>query len=125
MSNNSILGRALSIPIFASNGSADVVTGAANVRQAVIQRLGTPIGTLPFNPDFGSRLGELLFEPNDNIAVQVGKTLIRECLNNEGRIRVLQVNAMQDTTTITYSVQYQILGIGEVQTLVFPFTRNT
>lgn len=65
------------------------VSGRANLAQAIINRLLTRRGELaPLgHPEYGSRLWELMGEPNNVRVRGLAEIYIRECLAQESRIR--------------------------------------
>ncbi len=66
----------------------DVVRGRANLEQAIILRLLTPLGELaPLgHPEYGSRLHELVGRPNTETTRNLVKLFILEALQREPRI---------------------------------------
>jgi len=119
-----IYGRGTTFPITIENGSATISEGEKLVSQAVVQRLGTQLGELPFTPDFGSRLHEILFLPTTEVSARVGVTLIKLALEKERRITVLSVNyELSSDSSIDFTIRYQ-LNTGAINTLVYPFNLN-
>ena len=75
--------------------------------------LTTP-GERPFNPELGSQVSQLLFEPIDDITTQALKEQIENTVNNfEPRVRLRQVVVKPNFDADEYdiSIRYDIVGI--------------
>ena len=91
----------------------------ANKNETAIARsirnliLTTP-GERPFNPELGSQVSQLLFEPIDDITTQALKEQIENTVNNfEPRVRLRQVvvKPNYDADEYDISIRYDIVGI--------------
>ena len=91
----------------------------ANKNETAIARsirnliLTTP-GERPFNPELGSQVSQLLFEPIDDITTQALKEQIENTVNNfEPRVRLRQVIVKPNFDADEYdiSIRYDIVGI--------------
>ena len=91
----------------------------ANKNETAIARsirnliLTTP-GERPFNPELGSQVSQLLFEPIDDITTQALKEQIENTINNfEPRVRLRQVvvKPNYDAEEYDISIRYDIVGI--------------
>ena len=91
----------------------------ANKNETAIARsirnliLTTP-GERPFNPELGSQVSQLLFEPIDDITTQALKEQIENTINNfEPRVRLRQVvvKPNYDAELYDISIRYDIVGI--------------
>ena len=91
----------------------------ANKNETAIARsirnliLTTP-GERPFNPELGSQVSQLLFEPIDDITTQALKEQIENTVNNfEPRVRLRQVvvKPNYDAELYDISIRYDIVGI--------------
>ena len=74
----------------------------------------TARGDKPFNPFFGSRVSELLFDPMDQITTLAIKTEIEETIKNfESRVdlKEVQVNPLYDDNEYSVVINYEIIGI--------------
>lgn len=116
------LGRGWSFPF-----GFDAATGAVrcsefeeNIRQCITVILGTRPGERQMLPDFGCRIHELLFAPNNQTTAQVAATHVREALGRwEPRIEVETVNATNEPSgAVRVEVVYTIISTGAVQNLV-------
>lgn len=91
--------------------------------------LSTRIGERPFNPEFGSRLPELVFEPNDEILRRLLLFYTSEALKRwERRIEILRVvlldNYNDDRNTIGVQIEYTIRNSHIRGSYVYPFVRE-
>lgn len=73
-------------------GALRLTSGYDNLSQAILNRLFTRKGELKGlgHPDYGSRLHTLIGEPNSRRTRAFAELYIRECLEEESRIREIQ-----------------------------------
>lgn len=73
-------------------GDLDTVDARANLAQAIINRLWTRRGELAElgHPEYGSRLYELIGEPNNLRLRVLTEIYIRDCLAQEERVATIQ-----------------------------------
>jgi phage baseplate assembly protein W len=72
----------------------DTIDGRDNLGQAILMRLLTPMGELTElgHPEYGSRLNDLLGQPNSETRRSLAKLFVLEALANEPRVeKVLEV----------------------------------
>ncbi len=71
------------------SGDLQVVSGRENLGQALMQRLLTRKGELSDlgHPRYGSRLHELIGQPNDAAARDLVRLYAKECIMEEPRVR--------------------------------------
>lgn len=81
------------VDLATERGDIKLVNGRANLAQAVLNRLFTRRGELAGlgHPDYGSRLYQLIGEPNTRRSQAVAELYIREALADEPRIREIVV----------------------------------
>jgi len=79
----------LGVDLAIERGDLKVVSERANLAQAVVNRLLTRRGELTDlgHPDYGSRLYQLIGEPNSRRTYAVAELYIREALAGEPRIQ--------------------------------------
>jgi len=99
------------------------------IQQAIHIILATRIGERPFNPEFGSRLTELVFEQNDAILERLLVFYTAEALRRwEKRIEILGVTIINDynddRNTIGVHIQYTIRNSHIQGSFVYPFVRE-
>ena len=91
--------------------------------------LSTRIGERPFNPEFGSRLQELVFEPNDAILHKLLHFYTVDALNRwEKRIEILSVTMMDsynnDGNMVGIIITYRIRNSHIKGSYVYPFAKD-
>lgn len=79
------------VDLVIEHGDLKLVSERANLTQAIINRLLTRRGELTSlgHPDYGSRLYQLIGEPNSRRTQALAELYIRESLESEPRIREL------------------------------------
>lgn len=76
---------------FGAKGTRDVIWSS------IVNILLTPIGTRIMIPEFGSRVPELVFEPNDDLLQAQARIYIFEAIQKwEPRVRLLSAVAYRD-----------------------------
>ncbi len=102
---------------FQANPLNDDLIGLKNAN-AIARSVRNIVMTLPgekfFNPDFGSRITESLFDNIDDITATVIIDEIRESIDNyEPRVDLLDVQAFPDYDNNSFDVTiiYEIIGI--------------
>jgi len=93
-------------------GGTDISTieGNDNLAQAVLLRLRCPVGALPLQPQFGSRLSQMLGKGQSSENEYIAHMMVGEALMKETR----QVSV--DNMTIKYSadelnISFTVIGI--------------
>jgi phage baseplate assembly protein W len=79
----------IGLDIAIERGDIKLTSGRANLAQALISRLLTRRGELESlgHPDYGSRLYQLVGEPNSRHTQAIAELYIREALESEPRVR--------------------------------------
>ncbi|MEZ4664701.1 MAG: GPW/gp25 family protein [Caldilineaceae bacterium] len=105
----------------------DTLTELDNLRQALLLRFLTPVGELEAlgHPDYGSRLFDLIGEPNTPTNRNRAKMYVLQALAQEPRVaEVLSVDVTTrpaDRTRIDIDVRLKPITADTVLNLVFPF----
>jgi phage baseplate assembly protein W len=105
----------------------ETLTGVDNLKQALLLRFSTPVGELaPLgHKDYGSRLHELIGEPNTETHRNRAKLYVLQALGAEPRIeKVLNVQVTSNPRRrdrIDIKVSARVLGSDTPLNLVFPF----
>jgi phage baseplate assembly protein W len=99
------------------------------INDAIHLILATRIGERPFNPEFGSRLPELVFEPNDAILQRLLMFYTGEALRRwEKRIEVMSVTILddmsQDRNEVGVYIEYRLRNSHIKGSYVYPFERE-
>ncbi len=110
-----------------TTGDLELLSGADNLKQALLLRFLTPVGELAAlgHPDYGSRLFELLGELNNETNRNRAKLFVLQALAAEPRVkevRSVQVTASRiERTQIDIRVSLIPIDSDTVLDLVFPF----
>lgn len=120
------IGKGFTLPIKLTNGKVDLESGVKLIRASIITILSWPYGTRFFLNDFGSKVDELLEEPNDDVLFNIAHTMVVEALKKwEKRIEVLESQfSRDDYGKLTLKITYRIITSQKTDTLVFPFYKT-
>lgn len=105
----------------------ETLTGVDNLKQALLLRFSTPVGELaPLgHKDYGSRLHQLIGEPNTETNRNRAKLYVLQSLAGEPRVeKVLNVQVTSDPRRrdrIHIKVSARVLGSDTPLNFVFPF----
>ncbi|GIK55934.1 MAG: GPW/gp25 family protein [Chloroflexi bacterium] len=106
-------------------GGLALAQGDAEINQAIQIILETAPGQRVMRPQFGCRLHELLFAPNNSHTASQARRYVEEALGRwEPRINVLTVDAYPDPDTdncLTIRIEYEIKATHDKRSLVHPF----
>lgn len=126
-----VIGKGLSYPFtFSSRGKSkqlSVEGGVERVNQAIHQILSTRPGERMMLPRFGSRLPELVFEPEDELLYDLLYLHTVEALQEwEKRIEINNVliipsEQMVNNNTVGIMIEYSIRGSHVRGSYVYPF----
>ena len=98
-----------------------------DVEEAMMMILLTPVGQRVMRPDFGCRIHELVFAPNDASTEGLAVYYVEEALARwEPRISLREVTASADPNSperLLVRIDYEIKASYDRRTLVFPFYR--
>lgn len=102
-------------------GDASLVDDKVNVRGALKRRLNTPLGGLFTHPEYGNPVHDLLSEPMGD--AWQGKAIIgiRQCLDQEPRIKVdsVQVDLHPEQRMAVFTITYKVLDDPGAENLVW------
>lgn len=119
------LGKGLSYPTKLVGGSWVHSESKELVEQSITTILNTPTGTKFFLPEFGSRLKELIFEPNDDVLEDLLSTFIYEAIRDwEKRVEYVSTSFTRGVDVTYCLITYRILASNEVDSFVYPFYRT-
>lgn len=122
------IGKGLSSGVFDNlSGGMKVASGLDEINDSIRLILSTPIGSRYFLPEFGSRLYELVFEPNNYILEDLLKIYINDALNKwEKRIKVTNISVciIQEGNEVPVTISYRVLNSNIEGSYVYPFTRE-
>ena len=129
MTGLDFLGKGLRFPFAFDRRTGGTRTSAAHdhIGESIRQILGTRVGERFMRPDFGSRLHELVFEPNDAILKSLVKHYAIEAIQRwEKRITLTAVTFDEGSegNTLMVRIAYRVIQSHTEGNLVYPFYRE-
>ncbi|HPL28964.1 MAG TPA: GPW/gp25 family protein [Anaerolineae bacterium] len=126
MAHNPIIGRGWRFPpALDERGTVALVSDEAELDQAVHIILGTAPGQRIMRPEFGCRIHELVFAPNNAATAGAAARYVGEALARwEPRIRVQRIEAEADPADqarLLIAIEYRVVATRSSRTLVYPF----
>ncbi len=123
---NEYLGQGIAFPIHLNpSGKVGIANGEEDIEQAIQIILGTIPGERLMRPEFGCRVHELLFAPNDLATEELIIYYIEEALERwEPRIEVQAVKVTDQLTqdgALQIEIYYQIQDTHNERSIVYPF----
>lgn len=130
MNDREFLGRGLRFPVSVNlNGGVSSSALEENVRQAIFIILGTAPGERLNRPDFGCRIHDLMFAPNNDLTAARAEVYCEEAIYKfEPRVEkvVSRATAHQDQPNrLDVRIEYVIRDKNDKKNLVFPFYLRT
>lgn len=105
-----------------------MAVGFAKINSDIHMSLSTPIGTRFMNPDFGSNLYSLLFEPYDSILIEMLKLYTIEALTKDvHKIQVINIEvdeSSKEYNLLNLKISYQIINTPLINNYVYPFVSS-
>lgn len=99
--------------------------GIEHVKESIQQILGTPIGSRVMRRDFGSRLHQVVFEPNDATIDTLVEHYVREAIERwEKRVvvgPVTVVHSERHQGRVEIGIQFRIIRTNVAGNMVYPF----
>ena len=127
MSNDKdFLGKGFRFPVAVNlNGGVSSSVLEENVRQSIFIILGTAPGERVKRPQFGCRIHDLMFAPNNYITAARAEFFCEEALYKfEPRVDELTVKAEPskgEPNRLDIKITYKIIGQTHLKNLVYPF----
>ena len=120
------LGKGLRFPVSVNlNGGVSSSQYEENIRQCIFIILGTAPGERIYRPDFGCRIHDLMFSPNNPITAAAAEVYCEEAIYKyEPRVAkvVCRAGANPDEPNrLDVRIEYVIAGKNDKRNLVFPF----
>ena len=97
-----------------------------SIKQAIKNLILTAPGEKPFQPNVGSKVYTMLFEPLDPFTADViGEEIINTINQNEPRVQLKAVNVLPVNTgnKLNVFIEYRIVGVPIVETIEFVLQR--
>ncbi len=108
-----------------SNGGIQLSKYESNIEESVRIVIGTALGERQMLPEWGCRIHDFVFAPNNTSTQTLVAHHVEEALAKfEFRIRNIEVEAMPDPDSqerILVDVRYEIRATNSIHNLVFPF----
>ena len=135
--NTDFLGKGIRFPFGFQrrSGGAQVSTTTsadhAHIHESILQILGTRPGERFMNPEFGSHIRDLVFEPNDSVLKGLLRHYIIDAIERwEKRVYVTDVSFDEspeavDSYTLHVRISYRVIDTQVEGNMVFPYCRET
>ncbi|RME73782.1 MAG: baseplate protein [Chloroflexi bacterium] len=126
MRNREFLGQGLAFPLqFDSSGRLALVGGERDIEQSIFIILGTAPGERVMRPEFGCRIHELVFAPNNAETEGLLIHYVQEALARwEPRITVQDVlvsPSPDNDAMVLIEIRYQVKDTHDPRSIVYPF----
>lgn len=126
--SNDIIGTGWAFPIGVNaRGGITLARRERDIEEAIQIILLTPQGQRPYRPEFGCRIHELIFAPNDASTAGLAAYYVEQALRMwEPRIEIEKIVATPDAGNaglLTVEILYKVRATLDRRTLVFPFYR--
>lgn len=121
------IGKGIKFPLELVGGSIKTVTGIDLIKSNIQFVLGWSYGERYFLPEYGSRLFELIEEPNDNVLVNIIEHFVINSLRRwEPRVRIEKINITRpgDAEVLDVAITYLIRNTQIRDSFVYPFYTN-
>ena len=120
------LGKGLRFPVSVNlNGGVSSSQLEENVRQCLFIILGTAPGERIMRPEFGCRIHDLMFAPNNDMTAARAEVFCEEAIYKfEPRISNVACRALvneDEVNRLDIRIEYVIAGKNDKRNLVFPF----
>lgn len=120
------LGKGLRFPVSVNlNGGVSSSALEENVRQCIFIILGTAPGERINRPDFGCRIHDLMFAPNNQMTAALAILYCEEAIYKyEPRVEDVKCQARRnpdEPNRLDIRIEYVIAGKNDKRNLVFPF----
>ena len=104
-----------------AQGNVDLVTNLDSVSQSILTILSTYPGERIMNPEFGSRVRDLLFEPIDDITASFIEEEIKESIfrwEDRVNIQAVQVIPNEDENRYAVRIAYTVITTNQTDEFV-------
>jgi phage baseplate assembly protein W len=130
------LGKGLKYPFRFQSVSGGTEVSAAtsreheHIKESILQILGTRPGERFMNPEFGSRLHDLVFEQNDEVLKGMIRHYVIEAINRwEKRVKITGIffdasTRSIDSNLLQVRIEYRVIQNQVDGNLVYPFQRD-
>lgn len=95
------------------------------VKSALINLMRTPIGSRPFDPEYGTNLDKFLFELADPITESlINDSLAASIKRFEPRVQLISIESKMEDYGISIIISYYVHNVPAAQTLETTITRS-
>jgi uncharacterized protein len=120
------LGKGIAFPLRVTNrGNLALSAEERSIDECVRIVIGTSPGERVMRPDFGCRVHELIFHPNNNNTASMASFYVEEALVKwEPRIKDVKVEAFPDPSAeniLQLSISYRVISTNYTNNMVYPF----
>ena len=119
------LGKGWKFPVTLDNNNVAISEGDDLIKESILYILTTPKGERLMRPDFGCRLHELVFAPNNTTTATMVSFYVKEALLLwEPRIDVLNVTAKSDEgegNQLLINIEFLVKETNTKRNIVYPF----
>ena len=100
------------------SGDVRPITDDVAVKRALLNLINTRRGSRPFNPEYGSDIGNYLFRNADIFAQhELEQSLYQTITRSESRVDVLRIDAQFEDSGIKIQIDFQIKNTNRQLTL--------
>jgi phage baseplate assembly protein W len=117
------LGSGIILPLTLVNGKPNLESGFPLIRASIINILCWDYGKRFFLAEYGSKMNQLLEEPNDDQLAEIINVFIIDAISKwEPRIEYIDsIIDRKDFQTIHLTLSYKIIATQKSDTFTFPF----
>jgi phage baseplate assembly protein W len=95
------------------------------VKKALINLIRTPVGSRPFNPEYGTRVYDYLFEPADTqTELRLNDDLAQAIERFEPRAKLVAIETSMQENGIEIKIEYYVVNVPDLQQLQTVITRT-
>ena len=114
-------------PTVDARGRIALARQERDVEEAIYMILLTPVGQRVMRPEFGCRIHDLIFAPNDATTIGLARYYVEDALGMwEPRIQLKEVDVQADpenNARLLIHIRYEVKATHDERSLVFPFYR--
>lgn len=120
---NPIIGRGWSFPpSIGIQGIPRLTSERSEIDQAIRIILGTYPGERVMRPEFGCRIHDLVFAPNDERTAAQARRYVQDALAMwEPRIHVVEIETTPNDHELLIEINYRVKATQDPRSLVYPF----
>ena len=101
-----------------ATGDVKPYVGERAVHGALLNLLRTPIGTRPFDPEYGVGLDRYLFDIADQLTeMEINDTILDAINKHEKRVQVIAIESTFVENGIEVVIEYYVKGYSNQQTI--------